>query len=252
MRKTCKRADDRRATHIVLAAGASGSQGVARPCTCFLFGLQRREWGLTQCLVVEQSVALLEVDCLVPLENVGNESETFSVHVLVCVVPRGCGKNKAGKRQKVRKCKHAVFYCNLQENLSWTKIKWLTQFRSDDFFFLQWKWLSTWKNKGLLSVFSRLHNIIFCYFAACDDNHWGSDCRQQCKCENGALCDPVKGACQCPAGYIGRHCEDSCPAGTFGKGCLQRCKCGAGGSCDQATGECLCRDGFTGTLWVKR
>lgn len=86
------------------------------------------------------------------------------------------------------------------------------------------------------------------YFPACDDKHWGSSCSQQCKCENGALCDPVKGACQCPPGFIGRYCEEACPAGTFGKGCLQKCKCGTGGSCDKATGECVCRDGFTGTL----
>uniref|UniRef100_A0A667WIU6 Platelet endothelial aggregation receptor 1 n=1 Tax=Myripristis murdjan TaxID=586833 RepID=A0A667WIU6_9TELE len=63
-------------------------------------------------------------------------------------------------------------------------------------------------------------------------------CSQQCKCENGAFCDPVRGTCQCPPGYIGRYCEDPCPAGNFGKGCLQRCKCGTGGSCDKATGEC--------------
>lgn len=81
----------------------------------------------------------------------------------------------------------------------------------------------------------------------CDDKHWGANCKQQCKCENGALCDPVKGSCRCPPGFNGRYCEESCPAGTFGKRCLQRCKCATGGSCDKATGECICRDGFTGT-----
>uniref|UniRef100_H2T7C3 Platelet endothelial aggregation receptor 1 n=1 Tax=Takifugu rubripes TaxID=31033 RepID=H2T7C3_TAKRU len=82
----------------------------------------------------------------------------------------------------------------------------------------------------------------------CDDNHWGSACRQSCKCKNGALCDPIKGTCQCPPGFVGHYCEDECPAGNFGKGCLQKCKCGTGGSCHKATGECLCRDGFTGTF----
>lgn len=90
--------------------------------------------------------------------------------------------------------------------------------------------------------------VLLCYLSACDDKHWGPACTQQCKCENGALCDPVKGACQCPPGFIGRYCEDSCPAGSFGNGCLQRCKCGTGGSCNKTTGECSCRDGFTGTL----
>uniref|UniRef100_A0A3B3USG0 Platelet endothelial aggregation receptor 1 n=1 Tax=Poecilia latipinna TaxID=48699 RepID=A0A3B3USG0_9TELE len=113
--------------------------------------------------------------------------------------------------------------------------------------------------------------------SACDDRHWGPDCQKECKCENGALCDPVRGVCQCPPGFIGRLCEDSCPAGTFGKGCQQRCKCGNGGSCnkgaicteqcpegrfgkncseecvchngakcDPLTGRCQCREGFTG------
>ncbi|PWA24948.1 hypothetical protein CCH79_00015499 [Gambusia affinis] len=84
--------------------------------------------------------------------------------------------------------------------------------------------------------------------AACDDRHWGPNCRKECKCENGALCDPVRGVCQCPPGFIGRLCEDSCPAGTFGKGCQQKCKCGNGGSCNKATGECTCQKGFTGTF----
>ncbi|KAM6967651.1 uncharacterized protein pear1 [Aplochiton taeniatus] len=84
--------------------------------------------------------------------------------------------------------------------------------------------------------------------SACDDKHWGPGCVQKCKCENGALCNPVSGSCQCPPGYIGRLCEDPCPAGTFGKGCLQMCRCGTGGSCDKLTGECHCREGFTGTF----
>lgn len=97
---------------------------------------------------------------------------------------------------------------------------------------------------------SKHNQIFFClyFFPDCDDNHWGSACRQSCKCKNGALCDPIKGTCQCPPGFVGRFCEDKCPAGNFGKGCLQKCKCGTGGSCHKATGECLCRDGFTGTL----
>uniref|UniRef100_A0A096LPS9 Platelet endothelial aggregation receptor 1 n=1 Tax=Poecilia formosa TaxID=48698 RepID=A0A096LPS9_POEFO len=87
--------------------------------------------------------------------------------------------------------------------------------------------------------------------SSCDDRHWGPDCQKECKCENGALCDPVRGVCQCPPGFIGRLCEDSCPAGTFGKGCQQRCKCGNGGSCNKATGECTCQKGFTGTFCAK-
>lgn len=100
-------------------------------------------------------------------------------------------------------------------------------------------WCFTW--------FSILRLSLTFDLSDCDDKHWGANCKQQCKCENGALCDPVKGTCRCPPGFNGRYCEESCPAGTFGKRCLQRCKCATGGSCDKATGECICRDGFTGT-----
>lgn len=82
----------------------------------------------------------------------------------------------------------------------------------------------------------------------CDAKHWGPGCRQDCRCENGALCDPLTGACQCPPGFIGLLCEDPCPAGTHGRGCLQICKCKNGASCDKSSGECTCLAGFTGTL----
>lgn len=105
-----------------------------------------------------------------------------------------------------------------------------------------------WNNYKVSKFSLSVSNSLSCYLSACDDKHWGPDCSQQCVCQNGALCHPVKGTCQCPPGLIGRYCEDSCPAGTFGKGCLQRCKCGTGGSCNKTTGECICQSGFTGTL----
>lgn len=46
--------------------------------------------------------ALLEVDCLVPLENVGNESENLSV----CVVLMGCVEKKL-KQANVSKAENA-------------------------------------------------------------------------------------------------------------------------------------------------
>uniref|UniRef100_A0A667WXM6 Platelet endothelial aggregation receptor 1 n=1 Tax=Myripristis murdjan TaxID=586833 RepID=A0A667WXM6_9TELE len=110
---------------------------------------------------------------------------------------------------------------------------------------------------SLFLSFSLCFALLFsfgCYLSACDDKHWGPSCSQQCKCENGAFCDPVRGTCQCPPGYIGRYCEDPCPAGNFGKGCLQRCKCGTGGSCDKATGEwvCACPPGWMGAVCTQR
>ncbi len=32
-------------------------------------------------------------------------------------------------------------------------------------------------------------------------------------CENDGECDPVTGACSCPPGVRGEHCEDGCPPG---------------------------------------
>lgn len=108
--------------------------------------------------------------------------------------------------------------------------------------------LSIQRTSLLLKSVKQTNILLSLYFSDCDGNHWGPACSQSCKCKNRALCDPITGTCQCPPGFIGRYCEDLCPAGTFGKRCLQRCKCGTGGSCDKATGECLCQDGFTGTL----
>uniref|UniRef100_A0A3B4GMT9 Platelet endothelial aggregation receptor 1-like n=1 Tax=Pundamilia nyererei TaxID=303518 RepID=A0A3B4GMT9_9CICH len=85
----------------------------------------------------------------------------------------------------------------------------------------------------------------------CDDKHWGANCKHQCKCENGALCDPVKGSCRCPPGFNGRYCEESCPAGTFGKKCQARCPCQNGGIC-KGKGICACPPGWTGPVCTER
>uniref|UniRef100_A0A3Q4MCK2 Platelet endothelial aggregation receptor 1 n=1 Tax=Neolamprologus brichardi TaxID=32507 RepID=A0A3Q4MCK2_NEOBR len=83
----------------------------------------------------------------------------------------------------------------------------------------------------------------------CDDKHWGANCKQQCKCENGALCDPVKGSCRCPPGFNGRYCEESCPRcpeGSYGQDCKGVCDCANGARCYNIDGACLCEPGFSG------
>ncbi|ETE62786.1 Multiple epidermal growth factor-like domains protein 11, partial [Ophiophagus hannah] len=54
----------------------------------------------------------------------------------------------------------------------------------------------------------------------CDQDHWGPHCSNPCQCRNGALCNPITGACVCAPGYKGWRCEDLCEPGTYGKGCL--------------------------------
>lgn len=80
----------------------------------------------------------------------------------------------------------------------------------------------------------------------CDSDHWGPHCSNRCQCQNGALCNPITGACVCAAGFRGWRCEELCAPGTHGKGCQLPCQCRHGASCDPRTGECLCAPGYTG------
>lgn len=44
--------------------------------------------------------------------------------------------------------------------------------------------------------------------AACPPDTFGKNCSSPCSCQNGGTCDPVAGACRCPPGVSGAHCED--------------------------------------------
>ncbi|KRX20624.1 Multiple epidermal growth factor-like domains protein 11 [Trichinella nelsoni] len=87
---------------------------------------------------------------------------------------------------------------------------------------------------------------------SCPHNHYGDQCEMDCKCENGASCDPVSGECFCRAGYRGRHCTLACNEGTYGENCAQLCHCLNGGSCDHRNGKCSCLPGFEGVLCEKK
>ena len=41
----------------------------------------------------------------------------------------------------------------------------------------------------------------------CPEGSYGSRCAQRCRCFENAHCDPVEGACQCPAGRTGKYCQ---------------------------------------------
>ncbi|XP_028914299.1 N-acetylglucosamine-1-phosphodiester alpha-N-acetylglucosaminidase isoform X3 [Ornithorhynchus anatinus] len=44
---------------------------------------------------------------------------------------------------------------------------------------------------------------------ACVPGFFGNGCTQQCRCQNGATCDPVHGTCACPAGFHGDICTQT-------------------------------------------
>uniref|UniRef100_A0A182WJP0 EMI domain-containing protein n=1 Tax=Anopheles minimus TaxID=112268 RepID=A0A182WJP0_9DIPT len=83
---------------------------------------------------------------------------------------------------------------------------------------------------------------------SCPPNVWGSDCKQPCKCVNGAACNAADGSCECNRGFKGRYCEESCPSDRFGQNCVEICQCANDGKCDNVSGECYCAAGFTGPL----
>lgn len=51
----------------------------------------------------------------------------------------------------------------------------------------------------------------------CAEGRYGPDCKRDCRCDNGGECDPFTGACECPAGFIGPHCNTSKSDSTFWK-----------------------------------
>lgn len=57
---------------------------------------------------------------------------------------------------------------------------------------------------GLLT--SALVTSLLCP-AACAPGSFGQSCSQKCWCQHGSSCDPVHGACSCPAGFYGTSCE---------------------------------------------
>lgn len=73
-------------------------------------------------------------------------------------------------------------------------------------------------------------------------------------CQNGASCDPVTGACLCPAGFHGDSCELGCDSFTYGSRCAHNCTCNKENTkkCEATTGRCVCKSDWQGKKWEFR
>lgn len=87
-------------------------------------------------------------------------------------------------------------------------------------------------------------------WTGCPLGKWGRDCEMDCKCQNGATCDPFDGNCMCTRGWTGVYCDQKCLPNRYGQDCAEECRCRNGGSCHHISGECHCASGYTGPLWV--
>lgn len=88
-------------------------------------------------------------------------------------------------------------------------------------------------------------NTVFC--TDCPENTYGPGCKRLCRCQNGAACDHVSGACTCTAGWRDMFCDKPCPQGFYGIECQGICGCDNGARCDPVTGDCKCTAGWIGT-----
>lgn len=106
-----------------------------------------------------------------------------------------------------------------------------------------------WK-VGSSNVNTRRFIFNFAVRTECPLGKWGRDCEMDCKCQNGAACDPFDGKCMCTRGWTGLYCDQKCLPNRYGQDCAEECRCRNGGRCHHISGECHCASGYTGPLWV--
>lgn len=96
------------------------------------------------------------------------------------------------------------------------------------------------------------HEVWFIFnfpvWTECPLGKWGRDCEIDCKCQNGATCDPFDGKCMCTRGWTGVYCDQKCLSNRYGQDCAEECRCRNGGRCHHISGECHCASGYTGPL----
>ena len=82
---------------------------------------------------------------------------------------------------------------------------------------VNWSNVNLSENKKQVSAFTNLKILLslkkLCLLidlvvvTECPSGSHGYECLEDCQCQNGALCDPVNGACSCAAGWQGTFCE---------------------------------------------
>ncbi|KAI5940127.1 Multiple epidermal growth factor-like domains protein 6 [Manis javanica] len=48
-------------------------------------------------------------------------------------------------------------------------------------------------------------------YEGCPRGTYGPYCQRACRCMNGSHCDTTNSTCDCPPGFIGADCSQSCP-----------------------------------------
>lgn len=87
----------------------------------------------------------------------------------------------------------------------------------DETLIINWSNVNLSENKKQFSPFYQLEDTVviekLCLLidlvvvTECPSGSHGYKCLEDCQCQNGALCDPVNGACSCTAGWQGTFCE---------------------------------------------
>lgn len=73
------------------------------------------------------------------------------------------------------------------------------------FFYINKKNLNNWLKFYMIKIMKMFMMI----FAVCPEGFWGLGCGEICPgCENGGICDKHNGSCNCPAGFMGRLCQN--------------------------------------------
>ena len=119
--------------------------------------------------------------------------------------------------------------------------------------FLLWAGLVSlcpWRGFGAQGPAAAAPNLVPpCPPPACPPDTFGKNCSSACSCQNGGTCDPVTGACRCPPGVSGAHCEDG---GCSPSGCWQCSWGGQEGRASLSAPSWLSPSHFPSTEWGKQ
>ncbi|KAL1023372.1 hypothetical protein UPYG_G00039960 [Umbra pygmaea] len=70
----------------------------------------------------------------------------------------------------------------------------------------------------------------------CTQGFYGDNCEEECLCQNGGVCEDIKGTCACPSGFTGLYCQFEVTQTP----CSNSRPCPDGGPCLEYGGTYLC------------